>query len=172
MKIEYTITLRDFKAALKLHRRQKLSRRLLPWIWPMLLLVGIVGFVVSSSDHNLEMAVQSAAIASGALVATLGWPVMRWVTTRVCYNRMFSPKRTSRVTILDIDEEKIIEINPGAEEIRVAWSGVLDVVRDSRSILIYIGVSRFFIIPAAILTPDQRAEFNDLVARHVVKRRP
>ncbi len=169
MKIEFQLTLADYKAALKLHRRQKLTRRLLPWIWPTLLLVCAVSFVVSSAFQNLELVAQSFALGAGALVGTIGLPIARWINTHRCYNRMFPPTRTSRTTIIEIEENRIVEINPGAEEIRVGWSGILEFLQDEKITMMYIGVARFFLFPTPSLSAEQSAELNGLVARHVTK---
>jgi len=82
---------------------------------------------------------------------------------------MFPPSRTSPTTTIEIDEVRIIEDNPGAEEIRVGWAGVLDFIQDERITLIYIGVGRFFLFPTPILSAEQRAELDDLVKRHVAR---
>jgi hypothetical protein len=169
MKLEFTLSLADYKAALKLHRRQKLIRRFLPWIWPTLLLICVIGFICSSVAQSLELAGQSISLGAGALVATIGFPIARWINTRRCYSRMFPPSRTSPVTTIEIDESRIVEDNPGAEEIRVGWAGVLDFIQNEKITLIYIGVGRFFLFPTPILSQEQRAELNDLVKRHLAR---
>jgi hypothetical protein len=42
--------------------------------------------------------------------------------------------------------------------------------QNDRITLIYINDRRFFLFPTTALSPAQRTELNDLVARHVVKR--
>jgi len=170
MRFEFTVTLKDYKAALKLHRRRKFSRRVFPWIWPSLFLICVSAFIWASLNKNLTVATQAIALGAGALTATLALPISRFISTHRCYERMFPPTRTSRKSTIEIDDQKIIEENPGAEEIRLPWSGVLDFVQNEKVTMIYINSDRFFLFPTAALSPEQHAVLNDLVTRHGVKR--
>ena len=169
MKPEFTLSLADYKAALELHLRQKPIRRFLPWIWPTLLLTCVIGFICSGVTKSLELAAQSMSLGAGALVATIGFPIVRRINTRRCYSRMFPPSRTSPTTTIEIDENRIVEDNPGAEEIRVGWADVLDFIQNGRITLIYIGLSRLFHCPTPILSLEQRAGLSDLVKRDVAR---
>ena len=104
MRLEYKLTLKDYKAAFRLHRRRKISRRLTYWIGPILLIVGIVGFVVCSIGKNTTLAAQAAALTAGSLVFTVGMPISRSWNIRRSFNRLFpagEKDRTSRIAIED-----------------------------------------------------------------------
>lgn len=170
MRFQFTVSLKDYKAALKLHRRQTLGRRLFPWVFPCLFFLCLIAFVAASLYHNIAVASQAIALAAGSLAGIVALPVLRFLNTRRCYGRMFPPTRTSAVSAIEIDDQRIVEENPETEEVRLPWSGVLHFVQDERVTLIYINPSRFFLFPTSALTPGERAELSSLVAHHVVKR--
>jgi hypothetical protein len=170
MRFQFTVSLNDYKSALKLHRKQTLRRRLFPWIFPSLLLISLVVFVAASVKNNLAVASQAIAVAAGSFAGIIALPTLRFLNTRKCYRLMFPPTRTSAMTTIEIDDERIVEENPGTEEVRLPWSGVLDFVQDEKATLIYINPSRFFLIPTSALTPNERGELSTLVSRHMVKR--
>ena len=170
MKFQFTVSLKDYKAALRLHRRQTFGRRLFPWIFPGLFLLSLIVFVAASLKNNPAAASQAIALAAGSLTGILALPILRFLNTRRCYRLMFPPTRTSAMTTIEIDEHQIVEENPGTEEVRLPCRGVLDFVQDERVTLIYINPSRFFLFPTSALTIGERTELSALVTRHVVKR--
>ena len=68
MKFEFTVTLEDYKAALKLHRRPKLSRRIFPWIGPLLFLISLALFAAGSLTSNQGLLVQAIVLAAWSLL--------------------------------------------------------------------------------------------------------
>jgi len=170
MRFDFTITLDDYKVALKLHRKRKLSRQLLPWIWRLLFLISLVLFVVGSISKNTEVLEQAMVLAAWSLCATVAFPILPFALTRRGYRQMFPPARSGRTSTIEIDDQRIVEENPGSEEVRLPWTGVMGFAQNDRVTLIYINACRFFLFPTSALSPTQRAELGDLVARYVVKR--
>jgi hypothetical protein len=170
MKFEFTVTIEDYKAALRLHRGRKLSRRIFLWIGPSLFLISLILFVAGSLSKNTPVLTQAIVLAAWSLCVTIAFPILRFATTRRGYQQMFPPTRSSRTSTIEINDQKIIEENPGTEEIRLPWTGVMDFIQNERVTMIYMGTNRFFLFPTSALSPAQRAELNDFVARHVVKR--
>jgi hypothetical protein len=169
MRFDFTITLEDYKVALKLHRKRKLSRRLLPWIWPSLFLISLVLLVVGSLNKSTEVIEQAILLAAWSLFAIVAFPILRFALTRRGYKQMFPPTRSGLTSTIEIDDQRIIEENPGTEEVRLPWTGVMGFTQNDRVTLIYINSCRFFLFPTSALSPAQRAELNDLAARHMVK---
>jgi hypothetical protein len=170
MKFEFTITLEDYKAALRLHRSCKFSRRIFPWIFPSLFFIGLILFVAGSLSKNTQVLTQAIVLLVWSLFATIAFPLLRFAMTRRGYKQMFPPTRLGRTSTIEIDDQRIVEENPGTEEVRLPWTGVMGFTQDDRVTLIYITARRFFLFPTSALSPTQRTELNDLVARHVVKR--
>ena len=170
MKFEFTVTLEDYKAALRLHRSRKFSRRIFLWIGPSLFLISVILFVIGSLSKNTQVLTQAIVLAAWSLCATVGFPILRFALTRRGYRQMFPPTRSGRTSTIEIDDQRIIEENPGTEEVRLPWTGVMGFTQNERVTLIYINSCRFFLFPTSALSPAQRAELNDFVARYVVKR--
>ncbi|MGB8028199.1 MAG: YcxB family protein [Terracidiphilus sp.] len=170
MKFEFTVTLEDYKAALRLHRSRKLSRRIFLWIGPSLFLISLILFVAGSFRNNTAILTQAIVLAAWSLLVTIAFPLLRLVMTRRGYKQMFPPTRFGRTSTIEIDDQRIVEENPGTEEVRLPWTGVMGFAQNDRVTLIYINANRFFLFPTSVLSPAQHAELNDLVARHVVKR--
>jgi hypothetical protein len=169
MKVEFTITFKDYKNAVKLHRKQKFVRRMIPWILPSLLAVCIVVFMAASVTKNTAVASQAVAIAAGSITGMIARPFFRFLNMRRCYKQMYPPTRTSSMSTIEIDDQRIVEVNPGSAEVRLTWDGVLDFVRDDTVTMIYFSSHRFFLLPTSAMSESQRAELDDLVARHLPK---
>lgn len=170
MKIEYELTLADFKAARAIHRRQKLSRRLIPWMGPILLAISVIGFVAGSVIPNMQLASQSFGLAAGAIVLTIGIPLSNTLGIRRSYNRLFHADKKERRSILEMNDDWISRRLSGMSELKVLWSGVYDVIQNDRIALIYTNKDCFLIIPMRSVSPDERSEINSLFARHLQKR--
>jgi hypothetical protein len=169
MKLTYELTLADFNAAFRLHRSQKLSRRMVLYVWPLLTLVCAVGFVIFGAFHRLELMGDCFVVGTGALVVTIGAPVLRFINLHRSYKRLYPPKRTDRSNHIDIDDERIVREIPGLSQLKVLWSGLFGFAQDEKITLLYTNKDCFLMIPSQALSLAQRAELNDLVARHLPK---
>ena len=135
MKLEYTLTLADFKAGRRLHRRQKLGRRIGLYFWPLLTLVCLIGAVLFSGTTHTELFAQSFAIGTGALVASIGQPFLQFFQIRKSYNRLFHPGSTDRRSFVEINEEGIIRKLAGMSELKIMWGGVFGFAQDRKSVV-------------------------------------
>jgi hypothetical protein len=170
MRLEYTLTLKDYKAAFRLHRRRKISRRLISWLGPILLVIGIVGFVTCSVANNTPLAAQAAALTAGSLVFTIGLPVSRSWNIRRSFNRLFPSGQKDRISRIAIDDQGVCRELSGVAELKLLWSGVYDFAQDARITLLYTNKDCFLLWPTELVSAEQRVELDQLVARHVVKR--
>jgi hypothetical protein len=170
IKLEFTLTLADFKAARALHRRQKLSRRLISWAGPILLVISIVGLVAGSLMSNLTLASQSFGGVACAIVLTVGMPIRNALSVRRSFNRLFHTGHKDRRSAIEIDDEHISRQLSGMSKLKVLWTGVYDFIQDDRVALIYTNKDCFLIIPSQAKSRNQCAELDSLIARHVVKR--
>ena len=170
MRLEYTLTLKDYKAAFRLHRRQKLSRRLVSWLGPVLLLIAVVGFVLCSVENNTALAGQAAALFAGSLVFTIGLPLSRSWNVRKSFSRLFPSGQADRRSKISIDDQGVCRELSGVAELRVLWSGVYGFAQDEKITMLYTSKDCFLLFPTELMSTDQRAELNELVARHTVKR--
>jgi hypothetical protein len=168
MNLSYTLTLEDYKA-LKLHRKQKLIRRVSPFIWPTLLILSVIGFVFASLGHHQELAA-SIALGAGALTVTILLPALVFYNTRRCFKQLSPPSRADRTSYLHINEERILSKIPGVSEGKILWPGVFSFAQDDRVTMIYPAERRFLFFPTSVLTAKQRAGLNTLVAEKTAGR--
>jgi hypothetical protein len=170
MRLDYTLTLDDYRAAFRLHRRQKLFRRLYPWLGPILLAVAAAGFVTFSILGNLQLVGDSFALAAGALVMTIGVPVVRYFNVRASFRRLFPPGHSDRTSAITIDEKCVTRELSGVAELKMLWNGIYAFAQNDRITLLYTNKTCFLLFPTKIMNEEQRSELAALVARHVKRR--
>jgi hypothetical protein len=73
---------------------------------------------------------------------------------------------------MEIDDSGISTGIPGVSESKYSWEGIVASAQNERATLLYLGPARFLFFPTRVMSPDQRAELDDLIARHIVKRKP
>jgi hypothetical protein len=170
MKISYTLTLADYKAALRLHRRQKLSRRILPIIVPVIATVGLVAILVFEISGKKELAIHLLGLDVVFLLLSIALPIARLLDARVGFKRIFPLTKIVPTIATDIDDERIICENPGISEGKFFWNAIVNFAQDEKVTVLYIDKRRFLFFPTNALSPNQRAELNELVARNMVRK--
>jgi hypothetical protein len=174
MKLTYSITLKDFKAAIRLHSRQKLGRRIHFFIYDVifpflaiLALLGTIGaYVLGHSEVVDVLIVPDAAL----LCIVVLVPILRAYRTRKSFKGMFPPSETGPGYSLDIDNERILSVRPGIGEAKYYWAGICAFAQDDKVMLMYITEILFICIPTHSLSPDQRAELDSLITRNIARK--
>jgi hypothetical protein len=170
MILSYTLTLADFKAARTLHRRQRFTRQIIHFIWPVLLVAFFIGAIISSGDPHSELFSQCFALGAASLVMSIGMPISRFFSVRRSFNRLFPPGQKNRTSNIDIDDERIVRELSETSELKLLWSAIYDFVENANVSLLYTNRDCFLIIPVRSMSPDQRTELKDLVARNMVSK--
>jgi len=168
MKCEFTITIDDYKAAGRLYRKRKpllrFARFLVLWCT---LPIGL--WLIAWSIHAERICGHKPSII-GAIVlfAVLLFPSFwEYYTTRKSFS--FMSAKMGNGLAFDIDEGGI-KAKPGDEMKQpLSWDRIVSFDSDDRIAIFYMRKGYFF-FPMRVLDPAQRAELNDLVARHVVKK--
>jgi hypothetical protein len=171
MKLTYTLSFTDFKAAQRLHIRQKLSRHIrfiivyniIPALTVVMLVASAV-FLVKGQAEPLETLLP---LDAGLLIVSVGMPIARFFNFRKCYKQLFPPTRKDRSTSIDIDDERILSTIPGVAEGKLFWTGLLAYAQNYEMTLFYTSENRFLPVPTYTMSPEQRTELNDLVIRHL-----
>lgn len=170
MKLTYKLTLANVRAAFRFHRHQTLLRRL---SWPFWIVLTVACFTVAHfSSVPSEMFAQSSSIGMGSFVIATGLPIMRFYNVRKCYQQHFPRSRTEDFTTTEIDDEQIVSIIPGVSETKRPWKAIMAFTQNEKVTLLYVRKNAFVFFPTSAMSPEQRNEFNDLVARHLPKGRP
>jgi hypothetical protein len=175
MKVIYTITLADFKAAQRLHTRQKLGRRLnsilLNIVVPILAVLGLVFWPFLNLTDRTPNSVLIVITGIQLLLMYLSFavPISRYLQTRKAFKRIYPPTLIGRNFSIDIDDERIHSTMPGYAEATFLWTAIVAFAHDEKATLLYLDKSRFLFFPTRALSPEQRSELNALVERNKVR---
>ena len=173
MQLAYEVKLTDYKAALKLHTRRSalrlIGRTIRFVILPIFILFLAISLIVSVFEeptiHTFDFIAPSL-----MLLVLIAIPILHTFTIRKQFNLLFPLSRIDRNVSLDINEERIISAFPQASEGKYFWNAISEVAQNDEITLFYLAKNRFFFVPTRTFSAAQRAEPNDLVARHTVKR--
>jgi hypothetical protein len=171
MKYNYTLTLADYKAALKLHQRAKRSRRVVELFlykcMPLLALLAISYELIEEIsydsfvwEHTLRLLIVPAFF--------LLLPVSRWDLVRKQFKQLF-PAGSENLSI-DIDDDRIICMNPGRSESKFTWNSIKSFAQDGKIAMLYISEDRFLFFPTSGFSPAERRELQSLVERNLAWR--
>jgi hypothetical protein len=174
MQLSYTLTYSDYKAAFRLHKRQKAGRRIYFFFYDIVIpatAVVLLAVTIAAYAHGDSDLVQGLEIPDGTVViVAILVPVLRAYRLRKSFKNLFPPGQVDRTTSIDIDNERILTSVPGLGEGKYFWAGVSAFAQNEKATLIYITRERFVPFPTYAMSPAQRTELNDLVGRHVLKR--
>ncbi len=176
MKLEYTLTLADAKAAERLHIRQRLGRRIgygfLYLGMPVLATFSLIGFYAFDIGAKRDFALGYSVIVVILISQAIFIPVER--SKRL--NRLIKPKTAmgelTPARSIEINEEKISAEIPFMAKTDLTWSAIAQVIQDENVTLVYVNDKDFILVPTRAFTSFQRTELNDLVARRITPRKP
>ena len=171
MTLNYTLTLADYQAALRLHRHQKMGRqlswsfwfRVMPVIGGLLLTwMLFTGFVEKKGFG------QNPSVTFVPPVVFLLLPLIHINLERKQFKQSFPPH--GRSLSIRIDENGVVCTNPGVSESAFNWNAVVGFTQDSKVAMLYIAKTRFLFFPATVMSSNERAELDNLIASHGIKR--
>ena len=174
MKLSYAFTLDDYKSALRIHMRRTIGRRarvvLLRVVLPILAVTGLVSILIFKIRAESELASDYIDVVGGLLLLSIVLPIARIIDVCICFKRLLRALHGVSTVTLDIGDDCIISGIPGVSEGKLYWKGIAGFAQDEKVTMLYIDKRRFFFFPTSALSPIQRTELNDLVARHITKR--
>jgi hypothetical protein len=170
MTLNFQLSYRDFKNAFNLHRRQKFLKRFSILLWPLLTILFLA--LAMCSNPRSGFFAQFFAMGVTTFFASIGLPFLRSINARKCYRRFLPKGKTNRSFFSNVDEECVITGVSGVMEMKYFWEGIVDFAQDEKSTLFYTSNDAFLFLPTQAMTKAQRAELNDLIARHVTRKKP
>jgi hypothetical protein len=169
MKINYTLTMADYKAALRLHRSQKFSRRLNRFIYPFLAILLL--FITLCLKSGTEVFGEFFALGQFCLLMSIGKPIERYFNRRKCFKRIFLSAQEDRNISIDINNDCVLSEIPGVVAEKYFWNTIVAFVQNEKITMLYVYEDRFLFFPTAVLSSVERIELNDLIARNMVRKR-
>lgn len=175
MNLTYVPTIKDYRAGLRLHYRQKLTRRIAHfaglWMLPVFVLLMYAPTVYDKLTKSKEY-LGGFGWLIVALACSLVVPLLQYYGVNKQFKRLFPHQQTGRGVSIDINDDRVVFTIPSISEGTYYWTGIIDFAQDERITLLYVGKNRFIFFPTQALFADQRNELNDLVTRHVTARKP
>lgn len=176
MILTYTLTLENFKAAEKLHINQRFSRQIgygMMYIGiPVLAVLGLIGFyyfnIGAKSDLSLGYSIIEVILISQAIFI----PIERSKRLRRPLKAKCSSGEVVPKSSIEIDEKKILSETQGRSKIELTWDAIVEAAQDENVAMLYVNDKDFILIPTRAFSPPERAEFRDLVARHIPVGKP
>lgn len=176
MRLEYTLSLDDAKAAELLYIRQKLGRRIgyrfLRFGIPSLAMISWIGFYAFHVGAKNDLALGYSMVV--VILTFLAIRIPRDRSKRL--HSLVKPKtakgEASPARSIEIDEEKISVEIPAITKTDFAWSAIANVSQDEKVTLIFVNDKAFILVPARAFGSTQRAELDDFISRHLPKKLP
>jgi hypothetical protein len=173
VQLNYKFTFDDWKAALRLHSRQTIGRRIQSAIRdaviPLLAAVGLIWIIVAKLSGDSDTVDNLLAPVIGLIFLAIFLALMMRYSIRKSFKGVFPPSENGPGYCLDINDERILSTRPGLGEATYYWKGICSIAQDDKITLLYISRVLFLGIPGHALTPTERTELNELVGRHFPK---
>jgi uncharacterized membrane protein YeaQ/YmgE (transglycosylase-associated protein family) len=170
MKIEFKLSFDLFKAAYKLFWRRQVSARLIFPVCVAMLIAGVLGAMVLDERGPLGWLVSICAGAiGGGTVGTILLPLLRIYSVRRAYRHFLPSPVDGKLLSFEIDDVSVSSLIPGVGTGTIQWSAFRDFAQNETVTLLYLTKKRFYFFPTSAMTPAQRAELTELVARHLPK---
>jgi len=173
MKINYTITLEDYKEALRLHKNQTFGMRIgIFFTYRVLPILGIfiliyVAFKAFTQENDYA---QNPPFGLIMPILFVFLPVIRNYLVRRQFDIAFPLTKTDRKVSADIDEERILSTIPGFSEGKFYWNAISGFAQNEKIVQFYLSSDRIIFIPISSLSPSQLAELGEIVARNLVRK--
>jgi hypothetical protein len=172
MNFSVSITLEDYQEAMKLHRSQKLTRRLchyLPYFILLFAAAAIFVFLAFFDTRQSPPSISESVCAVLFFAMALWLPIGRRQIIRKRFGEVYPPGQTDKTVSVDIDDDRVVYSHPGFIEAKYSWSTILDTVQNNKLTLLYVSKNCFLLIPVTLLLAAERSEFNALIARHLAR---
>ena len=173
MQISYKLAYSDYKNALRLHYGQKgkwISPMSLFWFMPTIGSLIIISALIQFFHDKDRFLASNPPGLIGVPLFFLIVPLLYSFALKNQFKSMFPHSQNDRQLTIDIDDERIATELPGFSESKFLWQGIDRFAQNEKVTMLYISRLRFIFFPTKSLSESQRAELNDFVARHGVKR--
>jgi hypothetical protein len=176
MQLDYKLTVDDWKAALRLHARQEIGRRIhyfnYDFVFPTVAIIGPIFVVYAQLIGDAKVVQELEAVVTMLVGLAIILPLFRQYAVRSSFKGFFSLLASGPGYSLDVNDERIVSTRPGVGEATYYWAGIRAVAENKKIILLDNSEILFLGIPIHIVSTEQRTELENLIARRVTKRQP
>ncbi|MGA3160356.1 MAG: hypothetical protein ABSC77_04000 [Terracidiphilus sp.] len=173
MKIEYDATRKDMMAAYLAHRNRRTIYAVLNFFVfrfvPCATVISLILFIVMALYGNINpWLVQLLPV---MVVLTVAAFIDRHSTPRRFLRSMFPASVSDRRVVIEVNDEKVVSSIPGATRFEYLWGSISLFLCDAQVNLLYISPGRFILIPNRVLTTEEKASLDEIIARKGIKRK-
>jgi len=171
MRVEYELTYGDSKAAYYAYRHRKRSYMVLDFIFFKLVplttvIIFLISFVQGRHGKFNPWIFNLAPLLIAMTAATF---VDRVFKLRHQQRNMFPAGAPDRKMIVDVNEDSIVTSIPGAIKTEYSWASVSLCLSSRLVNLLYVSPERFILIPNRVLTPEEKASLDEIIARKKIR---
>jgi hypothetical protein len=165
MRIVYRISEEDYVGARDLFAAnekpwyRRVSRRLLPWLGGLGIVLLLLRYVVVFPDRN--PVVTAAGLMIGAYFLYCGFALRRYFRRSYQKDRRFQHDFTA-----DVSEEGVHFVTPNSDS-RVKWGGFVRFLESDEIFMLFHAEWVFSIIPKRAFAPGETDHFRDPLRRHI-----
>jgi hypothetical protein len=177
MKLNYTLTLEDFKAYHRLfgsrNPRNRSSYSFYFTVLPIVAVSGLVLIIVFRFFGLTELVTLFTPGEVTFIVVSVYFQLKRFYRIRSGYKKFaqaLSSFETDIPPFVDIDDERIFCAMPGFFEGKYFWNSITASAENEKITLLYMPGDRCIVIPTSVLSPAQRLELHALIQRNVVRK--
>jgi hypothetical protein len=169
MRFEYTLSLKDYKAALILHSKQSVSARLthLAIFWLPTTIGTAIGICLMSGLTHFRL------FYAHPWLTLLFWSAFVCILAPIQYKSSISKKfekllpTEKRSNWTSIDDSGVTSAIVGTEESNFLWSEIAAFAQNKEITMLYLDQERFLFFPTSVFTQPQLMEFRELAARNM-----
>jgi hypothetical protein len=170
MRFSYTFTVWDYGEALRLHRGQKISRRvshlLLYRVIPVLAAAGLMFLNAFSVKAQLQITGLLLSFAIALLWIGIMLALVPYEAVRIGFKRCAPSVQITA----SVDDECVLIQTPGISEIKTFWNGFVSFAQNDKISLLYFSEDRFLLFPTGAMPSEQRQELVATIERNLVRK--
>jgi hypothetical protein len=176
MPLNHKLSLDNWKAALRLHARQKIGRRIRYFIYdlvfPVVAIIGLIFVVYAQIIGDAKAVPELGAVVTILVGLAIILPLFRQYAVRRSFKGFIPLSASGPGYWFDVNDGRIVSTRPGVREATYFSASIRAVAQNKKTILLHISEILFLGIPIHILSTEQRTELENLIARRVTKRQP
>ncbi len=168
MRITYKTSVADYRAAYRMYQRKNLFLRYDQIIWPAVTVLCLVAIVASDSHSALNRVGRELIIYP--LLLSVGLPLLRALNAYRIYRDVHKETPSRPEVTTEITPEQIVDVTPGESNLAYTWPSVVGFGQNAKITVICMKSLQLIFFPTSVLSSNQRAELDELVSRHGIKR--
>jgi hypothetical protein len=168
IRITHTSSLAVYKAVFKLRKRDGFFSR--NWLALLIYPTVLVALGLIFARHNYSVVVVCFHLAPLLITFWVLTPAFRFYEVRDAYRNSRRGLDASQEFTMETDSDQIVSGTPGLRRFAYDWASVLAFAQNESVTVFRMTGHHLVFFPTPCLTPEQRAELDELVSRHGIRR--